>query len=315
MIVHELRSTPSSKLAQALAVFEEQFHYPLGPERFFRINHGEDYTRFYGAMGEGVCFVAERNGRIQGVVSAALRRLVMPSGEEVAVVYFGDMKTDTAARGGRTLLRLSEAVKQWIGSRAAAAFGVAMDGTSVTPLRYTGRLGIPLFSELGKIVVLRLPTSGIQDDLHPAWSTTEEHGNACYSDLIAGRYTCFGGDPAVRSETQPAWLMEPERRACGRLEDTRRAKRLIANDGIEMQSAHLSCFAYRDLGNAVKLLQRALRLAANLGFPNLFVAVPDQEARIFCETLEGIEVVVAPATIYGTGIESGRLWNINTAEI
>jgi hypothetical protein len=315
MTVHVLRTAPAPELAQALERFEEQFHYPLGPERFFRITHGKDYPRFFRAMGDGACFVAERESRILGVMGAALRRLALPGGEERPAVYLGDMKIDPAARGGRTLLRLVEAVRQWVGARAEAAFAVVMDGTSATPTRYTGRLGIPLFSELGKIIVLRLPISGTRIDPDADWLTTAERGAACYSRLSAGRYACPGGNPVARSEMEPVWLMEPGGRACGRLEDTRRAKRLITEDGAEMRSAHLSCFAYQDWAAGVQLLQAALRHAASRSFPALFVAIPAPEAEAFCQALAGMEGVVAPATVFGTGLEPGPFWKVNTAEI
>ena len=315
MNVHPLSASPPGGLAQALDRFEEQFRYPLGPGRFFRISHPEDYSRFFRAMGEAACFVAESDGRILGVMGAALRRLALPGGRERPVVYVGDVKIDAAARGGRTLLRLAEAVQQWVRARAEAAFAVVMDGTPATPSRYTGRLGIPLFSELGKIVVLRLPTSGIQVDPGKGWSTTGERGDICYLRLSAGRYACPGGNPAERSEMEPLWLIEPGGQACGRLEDTRRAKRLIADNGAEMQSAHLSCFAYQDLGAGVELLRQALRHAAERGLPALFVAVAIPEANDLCRSLEATGVVLASATIYGTGLEPAPIWNINTAEI
>jgi hypothetical protein len=322
MNVHPLTAAPSPELARALDRFEEQFHYPLGPGRFFRIAHGEDYPRFFRAMGEGACFVAEREGCIVGVMGAALRRLALPGGEERLVVYLGDVKIDPPARGGRTLPRLAEAARQWVGARAQAAFAVVMDGTPVTPTRYTGRLGIPLFSELAKILVLRLPTSGIQVDRNDGWLTTGKRGGDCYLRLSAGRYACPGGNPAQRSEMEPLWLMEPGAQACGRLEDTRRAKRLIADDGVEMRSAHLSCFAYRDASAGVELLRVALCHAARRGLPALFLAVAASEAQDFCPALgRGLQTtpqrsaVLAPATIYGAGLESGPVWNINTAEI
>ena len=106
------------------------------------------------------------------------------------------------------------------------------------------RLGLPLFSELGKIMVLRLSSSRIPLSSADRWLTTAERGESCYLRLSTGRYACPGGNPPERSEMEPLWLMEPGGQACGRLEDTRRAKRLIADDGIEMRSAHLSCFAY-----------------------------------------------------------------------
>jgi hypothetical protein len=314
MIVHHLTNLPSPQLAQALDRFEKQFRYPLGPDRTFRISHGEDYPRFFRAMGEATCFVAARDGSILGVIGAAIRSLVLPGGEERRVLYLGDLKIDPAARGGRTLLRLSGAVQQWAGTRVAAAFAVVMDGTPAIPSRYTGRFGMPRFSELGKVVVLRLPTSEIPGN-DGEWLTTEERGNACFLRLSAGQFTCPGGNPAERSEMKPVWLMDPGGRACGRLEDTRRAKRLIADDDIEMQSAHLSCFAYQDRSAGIALVRVAMRQAAERGMPALFVAISTTEVKNFCQPLEGTGVVLAPATIYGAGLQPGSIWNINTAEI
>jgi hypothetical protein len=315
MNVYPLTASPPAEVAQALDRFEEQFRYPLGPGRWFRIVHGADYARFFRAMGEGACFVAAREGRILGVMGAALRRLVLPCGEERRVVYLGDVKIDPPARGGRTLLRLADAARQWVGTRASAAFSVVMDGTPVAPTRYTGRLGIPLFSELGKVMILRVPTSGMPVKGGDGWTTTDERGTRRYLRLCADRYACPGGNPAERSEMEPVWLMEPDGRACGRLEDTRRAKRLIGDDGIEMRSGHLSCFAYQTPSAGVELLRIALHHAAGRDLPALFVAVPAPEAEDFCRALQGGGVVLAPATIYGAGLEPGPIWNINTAEI
>jgi hypothetical protein len=114
---------------------------------------------------------------------------------------------------------------------------------------------------------------------------------------------------------KPVWLLEPSGQACGRLEDTRRAKRLIADDDTEMLSAHLSCFAYQDVRAGIDLLRVGLRHAAERGFPALFVAIAAPEVENFCKSLEGMAVIRAPATIYGTALEPGAIWNINTAEI
>jgi hypothetical protein len=315
MKVHVLSAPPPPELALALDRFEEQFRYPLGPGRFFRISHGEDYPRFFRAMGDGTCLVAERAGHVLGVMGAALRRLKLPGGEERPVVYLGDVKIDPPARGGRTLLRLAGAVRQWVGGRTEAAFAVVMDGTPITPTRYTGRLGIPLFAELGKVMVLRLPTCGVQVDAGDDWLTNEERGSVCYLRLSAGRYACPGGNPAERSEMEPLWIMAPDGRACGRLEDTRLAKRLIADDGVEMRSAHLSCFACHNPRAGVEMLRVALWHAARRGLPALFLAVAVVEAEELCRRLREREAILAPATIYGTGLQAGPTWNINTAEI
>jgi hypothetical protein len=315
MIVHPLNTTPPPHLALALERFEEQFTYPLGPGRSFRISHGEDYPRFFRAMGEAACFVVTREGNVLGVLGAVLRSLLLPGGEERQVVYLGDLKIHPLARQGWTLPRLAQAVMQWAEGRSQAAFGVVMDGTPTLPTRYTGRLGIPLFEELGRIMVLRLPTAADSAEPDKQWQASDADGTACFQGLSTGRYASVGGIPIERSATEPLWLQEPEGLACGRLEDTLRAKRLIANDGTEMRSAHLSCFAYQNLRAGVKLLGVARRLAADRGFPNLFVAVAAPEAEALCQALAGTEIVVAPATIFGCGLEPGPLWNINTAEI
>jgi hypothetical protein len=314
MIVHSLCVAPPDELVQALARFETQFTYPLGPDRFFRISHGDDYPRFFRAMGEAACFVAVRQGVVLGTLGAAIRRLLRPGEPECAAVYLGDLKISPAARGGRALVHLVQAARQWVGTRTNAAFSVVMDGTRVSPLRYTGRLGIPPFRELGKLLVLRMSTAVDRSEPADHFATSSTVGDECYQRLSEGRYGCPGGTPTERSEIAPIWLVAADGRACGRLEDTRRAKQLIADNGAEMRSAHLSCFAFQDTVAGGELLHAALRLAAGLGFPALFVAVayPDAEALAWSV---GEGDVAAPATIYGSGLEPGPLWNINTAEI
>ena len=53
-------------------------------------------------------------------------------------------------------MRLASAVLAWLDERTELAFGIVMDGTRATPEQYTGRLAMPGFTVLGKIVVLRL---------------------------------------------------------------------------------------------------------------------------------------------------------------
>jgi hypothetical protein len=204
---------------------------------------------------------------------------------------------------------------EWVGDRAAAAFSVVMDGTPVTPQRYTGRIGVPAFQELGKIAVLRVSIPANANGFELCPTTGPEQVDACYRRLSAGRFACPGGNAVERSKTAPLWLLAQDGCACGRLEDTRLAKRLIDDAGDEMRSAHLSCFAYRDPRHGVKLLMAALHLARTRGFPALFAAVPAPEAQLFHEALAGTSIVIAPATVYGVGVAPGPLWNVNTAEI
>jgi hypothetical protein len=194
-----------------------------------------------------------------------------------------------------------------------AAFGVVMDGTRASPTAYTGRIGVPAFLEIGKIVVLRFATaieSGGRRLVAPA-----AQGEACHLAMTRGRFVATGGDPAERSEIAPTWLIHPERLACGRLEDTRRAKCLIDNDGFEMKSAHLACFAWRTPQAASELIQAASRHAAGLGLPALFVAVSERDMLALETALGPVEKVIAPATVYGAGLPGGADWNINSSEI
>ena len=320
MNVHELTTAPPPELSEALQRFEKQFHYPLGPEQSFHISHGQDYARFFRAMGEGRCFVAEREGRVLGVLGAALRSLALPGGEERLTVYFGDLKIDPSARGGRTLMHLASSLRAWLNGRTEAGFAVVMDGTTDIPVRYTGRLGLPAFVALGKVVVIRLTAgsdcTGSQScSLRKGWRTTEADGEKYYAHLGIDAFSCRGGHPAVRSEMPPWWLASPCGSACGCLEDTLRAKRLYADDGREMRYAHLSHFAYRNIDDGVELLRVALAASVGRGLADLFVAVPATDAPQFAAALSDVTVILAPATVFGTGLASEFRWNINVTEI
>jgi len=319
MNIHMLRAAPAPPLAAALGAFERQFRYPLGPGRTFRIEHGDDYPRFFRAMGDGACFVAERDGRVLGVIGTAVRRLVFPDGTERAVLYIGDLKVDPAVRGGRTFLELATAVHRWVDGRVEAAYGVVMQSTPAIPTAYSGRLGIPRFDELATVTILRIPTAAAQasaeTDGRNDWAVAAEVGAACARRLSAGCHVGLDGDPAERSEIEPTWLVSPDGRACGRLEDTHPAKRLIADDGSEMRSAHLSCFAHADAEAGAAMLDAACRLAAGHGLPALFVAVAPNDAGRISQHLTVPGIVVAPAVVYGTGFGPGATWNISTAEI
>lgn len=315
MIVHEFQTPPPASLAGALARFETQFTYPLGAGRSFRISHGDDYPRFFRAIGEAKCFVAEEDDRVVGTLGAALRTLLLPNGNALRVAYLADLKVARSSYRGRVLLRLLNAARQWAAPYVSAAFGIVMDGTPITPQRYTGRLGLPAFEELANLVVLRLiASSDPAEDIHE-FVVTADRLEDCYRRLSGGRYAAIGGDPPERSETEPVWFMLPDGSACGRLEDTRRAKRLVEAAGEEMVSAHLSSFAYRDAEAGAVLLRAALARANREGFPALFVSVLASGAPELLRYLQGINTVSAPATIYGTGLQPGMNWNVNSAEI
>jgi hypothetical protein len=312
--IRRISGPPSPELARELAVFEEPFTYPLGVGRFFRISHGADYTLFFRAQGDAVCFIAENDGHVVGALGTAIRSLWMPEGGNQTVAYFGDLKVAQQARGGLVLIRLARAAEACLRPKVRSGFGVVMGGTSLTPGTYTGRAGIPDFKELAKLTILRISKgtdniSGIEQRV-----TTPERGLECYRRLSHGRYACPAGATAQRSEMTPVWLVTPDGSACGLLEDTRKAKRLISDDGLEMLSAHLSCFAYSDVATASRLIGAGLNHALHVGLPSVFVSVAEGDAQLLTAALNQFAVHPAPATVYGTGLEPG-CWNINTAEI
>ena len=98
--MHQLSGPPSPELARKLAAFEEQFTYPLGPGRHFRITHGDDYPRFFRAMGETAVFVVERDERVTATLAVVMRRLTLPDGGSRNVAYFGDLKIWSSRMAG-----------------------------------------------------------------------------------------------------------------------------------------------------------------------------------------------------------------------
>ena len=319
MNVHVLERVSSSRLAGALARFERQFTYPLGPGRSFRVDHGDDYVRFFRALGEARCFVAERQQRVLGVLGAALRPLILPGGERRTALYLGDLKVDPTVQGGRVVMRLASAVAAWLDERTELAFGVVMEGTKTTPAQYTGRLGVPGFVALGKTVVVRLAADSGQergdDRRQETWRAAERDGERCHARLVSDGYACPVAYASTRSRMARCWLVDPAGSACGCLEDTLRSKRLYdAADGSELRSAHLSCFAYGSPVHGFGLLDTALGVATRHGLHHLFVAIPAVDAAVFAGHFGQRVDVVAPASVFGTGLAPGR-WNVNVSEI
>lgn len=314
MTIESFLDPPPAERARALAEFERQFHYPLGPGRSFRIEHGDDYARFYRAIGDARCFLTLANDRVLGVLAVAVRPLLLPDGSAVQAAYIGDLKLAPEARHSTALYRLVRTAEVWARERAEVAFGVVMDGTAAVPPRYTGRAGIVPFDAVAHLMVYRFACAAGSPVCGSIAEVREEEGRACYRRLSLGRFACPAGTPAERSSIAPLWLLAEDGAACGCLEDTRRAKRLLTDDG-EMISAHLSCFAWRDARAGAQLLRAALGRAAALGFPALFVCVDARDMTDLEGALPGIAAIRAPATVYAYVLPAGSAWNLNSAEI
>lgn len=312
--IHHLDRMPETELAQALHTFEEEFRYPLGEDRWFSISHGEDYTRFFRAVGQARCFVAERRGTVTGVVSVSRCRLRVPGGSVVDAAYFADLKV-AGSNAGRTLLRLLRDSVDWARrTPTTPGFSIVMEGTARNPTSYTGRLGIPPYSELARLMILRIPCECIPADGASVEAPPDDVRER-FAQLTHDQYANAGGDPGIRSRIEAIGIMGSDGGACGIIEDTRRCKLLYRDDGAEMVSAHLSCFGYRTTDDAISLLGNAAARCRELGFPALFVSLPAADSQAVLQRLPQADIVRAPATVFGFGLPEGKKWSVNTAEI
>ncbi len=326
MKIHLLTEKPPPMMAQALAQFERQFRYPLVDERFFRIHHGEDYSRFFRAMGKGASFVAERGGNILGTIGVARRPLILPNGNMKDVVYIGDAKMAPENRGGKVLWRLLQAVRTWTLRCANAAYSAVMKGTPIVPTRYTGRLGIEPFAKLAEVLILRIPVKKAFVPFQRDWKIDAATGWNLYRKLTQGSARCIGSKPDMRSLSPPQWLAAPNCQAVGLLEDTRQAKRLLesprlfsgnSNDSksLEMRVSHLSHCAGLEGDDGIALLQQALSLSTKRGFDAMFTAASFATAETIVARIGDEGILRACADIYGAGLDAGMVWNLNTSEI
>lgn len=318
MKVSRLSERPPTSTAKALARFERQFTYPLGETQRFSISHGADYPRFFRAIGEAACFVAEEHGEVAGVLGCALTRLWTPERRTVPAIYFGDIKVTPSARGGRVLFRLLNAARAWVDDKATLGYGVVMDNTGVLPGSYTGRLGLPSFEPVGQITLFHFDTGATSGGDDPLAVRERNVGDSPDSKTLLGEVEGFASisvSPSLRSRMSPVVFDVGGGRATGMLEDTLAAKRLLDEQYNEIVSAHLSYFHYSDLEAAVDLIDAACRQCRELAYPKMFVAVSSVEADELGDALEGRVFQRATATVYGTGFDSHAPWYVNSSEI
>jgi len=298
MKIHRITDPPPPELARKLAEFEKEFVYPLGSSDSFTISHCEDYPLFFRGMGDARIHLAEVSGIIVGAQAVVDRTVSLADGSEIPAAYFCDTKVVSRMRGGMVLGRLAMAAcKETLGAGIHSGFSVVMDGSKTTD-QHTGRLGIPQFEELARLVILRFDTSvdfkGFPDD---------------GEFRIAKWNRPFGGDPALSSEMEPRKLTVEG--ASGLLVDTRRGKRLWKSDGAEMVSAHLTSLRFTSAKSLSSLIRSAMETAAGMGMPGLFLALP----KSICphESL-GASATIAGATVFGTGLPKGD-WIVDTSEV
>jgi hypothetical protein len=315
MKLHRFTEEVPPVMGRALAEFEREFSYPLGPTERFRISHGEDYLPFFRAIGEPVVLAMEDAGTIVGGIARVRRRLELRRDEGAVVEesvahYLCDLKVAAAARGTRVLARLIGETKRGIeASDSLACYCIVMAGTGRLPTDYTGRLGVPRFEKVGEIVILRISPGG--SFVKRGRVISMKDFAVLRARLARGGYTATGGESAHRSWMAPLPLVTPGGDACGLLEDTRRGKRLFLESGGELVSAHLSGFGYATPEAGAELLVAAV-VRANGPF---FVALPVREMEVMRPLLDGLDFTEAEAIVYGHDLEAGHDWWVDTAEI
>ena len=315
MKLHRFTDDVPPDLGRALAEFEREFSYPLGPAERFRISHGEDYLPFFRAIGEPVLLVMEDAGKILGGIARVRRRLELRREEgglvEASVAhYLCDLKVAAAARGTRVLGRLIGETKREIeASDSRACYCVVMAGTGRLPTDYTGRLGVPRFEKVGEIVILRISPGG--PFVKRGQVISLKDFAVLRGRLARPGYTATGGESAYRSWMSPLPLVTPDGDACGMLEDTRRGKRLWLESGGELVSAHLSGFAYATPEAGAALLAAAVVRAQG----PFFVALPWREMEVVRPLLDRLNFTEAEAAVYGHDLEMEHDWWVDTAEI
>lgn len=302
MKIHCLSEPPDRELALALAQFEKEFSYPLGPVRSFSISHGADYSLFFRCMGEARIYLAEISGKIVGALAVVRRIAVLADGSMIPAVYLCDAKVATAHRGRTVFGSLAlKARDETMADGYQAAYSVVMSGSTRTDV-HTGRLGIPHFKVIGQLAVLRFNT---QAGFKPVANLTP--------DRPESHHRFQAGNASLGSEIKPHALEVDGAR--GTLVDTRLGKRLWQSDGHEIVSAHLTGLVFDSVRALSDLIVNAVELTGKMGFPGLFMSLPTDNPALGAIIESAIvEPTVAKATVFGTGLPEGQ-WVVDTSEI
>lgn len=302
-----------------LREFEQQFWYPLGASREFRIEHPTRYADFFSSMGEVHCFVALREEEVVGILSSVIRTLVSPSGKNFRVAYVADVKITRELQGSTLLYRLARTAILWLRPQICSAYSVVMDGTAVTPKQYTGRVGVPQFSWSGRVHLLSFST----ETEFPWVSEVEEiplELDSQSSEVELGRITTDRSTwvslyPLYRAQETPVWLVDQQNGARALLEDTRRAKKLYDRQNFEYRYAHLTYPSCTEPEHIVRLLPHACARSQSLGFSHVFVTVPDEHLPTVQSKLENLSHETYAASIYGVSLNDDFPYLINSSEI
>ncbi|MXZ56542.1 MAG: hypothetical protein F4227_05840 [Gammaproteobacteria bacterium] len=317
--IFRLTAQEIAEFSPMLRDFEYQFWYPLGESKEFRIEHPSLYTDFFSSMGDAYCFVALREDEVVGVLSAVIRTLVTPNGKSSQVAYVVDVKITKELQGSTLLYRLARTAILWLRPQITSAYSVVMDGTTVTPKQYTGRVGVPQFSWSGRVHLLSFSTatnfpwkSRVSE--HPLDLSSAETGIEPRKTSTAVP-TWALMNPLLRAQEDPVWLVDEQTDASALLEDTRRAKQLYDRQHTEYRYAHLTYLSYVSPEHIVSLIPHACTRSHSSGFTHLFVTVPETHLAVVQSRLDNIDHNAFSASIYGVSLSEDFPFLVHSSEI
>lgn len=318
------KQSPSEDLQNKLFEFEKSFSYQLSKHRHFYIDHSPDYSAFYRAMGDANIIIIEKNQKVIAVISAVVREIEINNQLE-KIAYIGDLKIQEEYRRGPVLFRLFQKL-QCILKDLKYGYAVVVEGTEVTPEHYTGRLGIPVFSETNKIQVLRFNLQDSRADSCIEMPEIFEMPKFCdfesgfeiYQEILGNHPMMIAkAKPEIRSSIAPQWmhLESLEGRACGMLDDTRKAERWYGlENSKELRYANIGYFVYQDPKAALSLIKSFMHAAKNTGYDGLSIALTEAQFLELSPYLQHLDHEKQMATLYAT---HGHFKNlaINASEI
>ena len=288
-----------------LSEFERNFQYPLGKNSFFRISHGDDYTRFFRALGKSTSLVSTNKQNSVCSSISIVRRNLYHATERIQAYYLADLKVLPKSAPSTLFRLLSTGQKILPELKTSPLYCVVMQGTERTPDQYSGRLGLPQLTKLGEIAIFRMESTPPKEQVRVL--STKNKASAHRPCPQAYYFESQGHEIRSKFLVQKFSLGS----ASCLLEDTLRAKNLFDQNDQEIISGHISSLRYQKPQDAIQLLSLISRNCPN--YPALFFSVPIQDHKAFAEALP--KHSLSFASIYGTQLKANQRWFINTAEI
>jgi len=316
MNIFPLDYHPDKALAAALRKFELQFRYPLGDTTHFHISHGADYSAFYRSMGSQFSLFIAMEEQVCGVIAVVLRTLRRPDGKQQITAYVGDLKVAPQYQGSGLSAQLMRAALYWAKPRCDTGFAVVMEGTAITPDRYSKIYSLPDFTMTNRQIIVGLPVFKNQTLRQTkAIHADQDSVLKLHQRLCQNAYSLVAETKKQDPEQDEIPLISPCQTACGILKNTRLTKQLINPKHKPMTIEHLSYLAYQTPSAVLPFVHQASTLAAKRGADFLFFSLPRQHTHELLNSIRELKPILAPATIYSHGLEHGSPWFINSAEV